>query len=950
MLDNLLTTLKNIFKSRLIPIVIIYVILFFIVVVRMFTLQIVKGDTYIDKTITTTKKERDIKGSRGKIYDCNGKLLASNELSYNVIIEDTGEVTDNAQKNAMIHKMLNIIKKNGDKVDISFPIKLSKDNKLEFSVDENSVLRFKRDAYFVKSVEELTEEQINATAEEMFEYMKNDISSKGPKFDISDEYTTEEALDIMKIRYSMLINSYTKYIPIIVSSEVKNSTVIAIKENCAEMPGVSISEDTKRLYYDSKYFSNIIGYTGAVTNEELEELEDKDDNYSYNISDQIGKTGIESSMESVLRGEKGKEALIIDNNSRIIENNKINDPVAGNDIYLTIDADLQKACYDILEKKLAGILISKINNSTDAGTKGESASDIRIPIYDVFNSLIHNNIIDTNHFKAKKASQTEKKVYKTFKNNRKIIINNINRYLKLENKKSSVNLSDEYTEYLKYIYSMLSDSGLLKTDEIDTTDKHYTDYYNGKTSLSSFLEYSIINNYIDFDILDIGDKFYTTAELYDVLREYIIGKLKNNVSVDKLIYKHMIYNYKITGKDLCIILIDQKIVSGNKEDIRMLDTGMTSSYDFIIGKIKKLELTPAMLALDPCSGSVVITDVNTGKVKAYVTYPTYDNNKFANMINSEYYNVVMNNSSYPLMNRPSMQKTAPGSTFKMVTSAAALEEIGILSSPGEKIMDKHTFKEVNPSPKCWSNTSHGKINVSDALKHSCNYYYYEIGYRLGLTGDILNHNKGLNTLEKYATMFGLNKPSGIELSEAAPQISDTDCVRSAIGQGTNSFTPAGLARYVTTIANSGICYDLTLIDKIHKTAKDKFVSNKAKVHNNVNFSSTTWTYIHNGMRKVITGGSVASLFKNVKIVDVAGKTGTAQENVSKPNHALFVSYAPYDNPEISMTTVIPNGYTSGNAAELARDIYIYYYDKDKRKEILNSKVTKPENQSHAFSD
>ncbi len=103
------------------------------------------------------------------------------------------------------------------------------------------------------------------------------------------------------------------------------------------------------------------------------------------------------------------------------------------------------------------------------------------------------------------------------------------------------------------------------------------------------------------------------------------------------------------------------------------------------------------------------------------------------------------------------------------------------------------------------------------------------------------------------------------------------------------------------------------------------------------------------MRKVITGGSIDKLYENVN-VDVAGKTGTAQENDYKPNHALFVSYAPYKNPEISVTTVVPNGYTSGNAAEISRDIYKYYYHENEREKILNSKVKKPENQSHAFSD
>lgn len=951
MLDSLLNYLKNLFKSRLVPIVIVYIALFIIIIVRLFNLQIIVGDTYVDKTISTTKKERIISSTRGKIYDCNGKLLASNELSYNVIIEDTGEVTDNEKKNAIIHEMIAIIRENGDSLDLSFPIKLNKDNQPEFAVDDSAVKRFKRDAYFAKSVEDLTEEQLESTAEEMFEYFRSNVSSNGPKFDISEEYSAQDALDIMTVRYSMMINSYTKYIPIIVSSEVKNSTVIAIKENCADMPGVSISEDTKRIYYDSKYFANIIGYTGPVSTDEMDSLKETYENYSYNVNDQIGKTGIELSMEETLRGTKGSETLVVDSNSRIVDIMKNSDPIAGNDIYLTIDSDLQKACYDILEKKLAGILISKINNSNNAGTKGKSASDIRIPIYDVYNSFISNNILDTNHFKKKKASDSEKRINKKFTSYKKSVLRKVGNIVTINNNRKNSELSDEYSDYVKYIYNMLSDNNMLYLDKIDKNSDEYKNYVNGNMSLSRFLEYAIINNCINFDVLEIGDEFYTTAELFNKLKEYIIKKLENNTSFDKIIYKYMIYGYQISGKDLCLALIEQGIVNASENQKIQLAAGILSPYNFVISKITSLELTPAMLALDPCSGSIVITDVNDGSVKAFVSYPTYDNNRLANSIDSEYYNDLLSNQSYPLMNRPSRQKTAPGSTFKMLSATAALEEVGILRGPGEKIQDKHEFKEVDPSPKCWSTSSHGKIDVTDALRYSCNYFFYEVGYRLGLSGEVLNHNKGLSTLKKYAQMYGLDSPSGIELYEETPKISDSDCVRSAIGQGTNSYTPAQLSRYVTTIANSGTCYDLTIIDRIHKTKKDKIVENNAKVHNSLNISQNTLNLIHTGMRKVVTGGSVESLFKKLdNIVDVAGKTGTAQESDYKPNHALFVSYAPYENPEISVTTVIPNGYTSGNAAELARDIYIYYYDKDKRKSILNSKVTKPENQSHAFSD
>lgn len=950
MLDRIAEYLREIFSSRLIPISIIFFTLFFLLIVRMFNLQIVKSDNTYTGNIISDEKQRDVASTRGKIYDRNGVLLASNQLSYDVTIEDNGTLETNAEKNEMINNMIKIIYKNGDSLAIDFCIDINKNGEFYFTVDNSAELRFKRDAFFSKSIDDLSDEQKNASAYDMFLYLKTDVSSSGPKFDVSDYYSDKEALDIIKVRYTMMINSNTKYIPVTVARNIKDTTVVAIKENSDILSGVKISETANRTYYNSKYFSNIIGYTGTVSTDDIEKLKEEYPDYNYAAADQIGKSGLELTMEETLRGTKGSETLVIDAYSRIREIKDEVSPVPGNDVYLTIDSDLQKACYDILEKELAGILISKLNNSMDAGTKGESASDIRIPIYDVYSSVFSNNIVDTTLFSEKNASQTEKAVYNKFISQKKTVIKRMKTFIDTKYASPRKDLSDENSAYLDYIYKMLKDNNIVITNKIDTTSNEYKKYADGKGSLSQYLEFLIINNCIDFGILEIGDNLYTTAELFDVLKNYILKKIDNSTGFDKLIYKYMIYNYKISGTEVCLLLIDQNIVTAEGDTLGRLISGSLTPYAFIKSKIISLELTPAMLALDPCSGSVVITDVKTGDILAYVSYPTYDNNKLANKIDSSYYSKLLDDSSYPLMNRPSMQKTAPGSTFKMITSTAALEEYGILSYPLEKIKDKHLFEKVVPSPKCWSTTSHGKIDVMGALRDSCNYYYYEIGYRLGTTsGDNLNHEKGLKTLKKYASMYGLNDPSGTELSEASPQISDTDCVRSAIGQGTNSYTPVQLARYVTTIANSGVCYDLTLIDKVISSSNASTKENNAKVHNKVEVKSDTWNYIHAGMRKVIKDGTIKGLFKKLK-VDVAGKTGTAQESDYKPNHALFVSYAPYNSPEISVTTVIPNGYTSGNAAELTRDIYSYYYDKNSRKKLLNKKVQVPENQSNAFSD
>ena len=277
-----------------------------------------------------------------------------------------------------------------------------------------------------------------------------------------------------------------------------------------------------------------------------------------------------------------------------------------------------------------------------------------------------------------------------------------------------------------------------------------------------------------------------------------------------------------------------------------------------------------------------------------------------------------------MINRPLQQRTAPGSTFKMITSVAGISE-GVLGLH-EKIATKVVFGKANLNPRCWSSRSHGSIDVTDAIQVSCNYFFYEVGYRLSLENGNYNSNKGLAALKKYASLFGLDSKSGIELAEYSPNISDKDSVRSAIGQGTHNYTPAQLARYVTTVANRGTCYDLTIIDKIKDTEDNIVLDNKANVHSNIEIKNSIWDAVQEGMYKVVNGpkSSIASMFKEVG-VKVAGKTGTAQESKMKPNHALFVSFAPYENPELAAAVVIPNGYTSSNAAKLARNIYQYYF-------------------------
>ena len=225
-----------------------------------------------------------------------------------------------------------------------------------------------------------------------------------------------------------------------------------------------------------------------------------------------------------------------------------------------------------------------------------------------------------------------------------------------------------------------------------------------------------------------------------------------------------------------------------------------------------------------------------------------------------------------------------------------------------------------------------------------------MGYRLGNGhGNVVDNEKGLERLKKYASRYGLTDTSGIELPEAEPTFSDIDIVRSAIGQGSNSYTPVQLSRYVTTVANGSTCYDLTLVDKLVNTTTRKTTKNSANIKSDLDVSASTLSAIKTGMKNVVNNGSITSLFQNVPVT-VAGKTGTAQVTANEPNHALFVSFAPFEDPEISVTVQIPNGFTSSNAAELASKVYKYYFDRASRKSLLNKKVSNPAMNSGGVTD
>ncbi len=932
MIKFIVEKFKDLLMSRLFWLSIIYCILAFVLLQRMFELQIVQGDETEEVQSYYKVVDRYIPSTRGLIYDRNGELLAYNELSFSVLLEDSAQNSTNAAKNESIHKMVTILKEHGYELELDFSIELDENDELIFNVSGTAEQRFKKNAYGLRSVNDLSDEQKNATAEEVFNFLRNG-DKKSAMFQVSEEYTLEEALEIITVRYHFF-TLVDKSAQLTIASNIDDATIAAISESSGEIPGISVVQRTKRVYNHALYFAHIIGYTGQVTESELETLNGEEGTGTYQLSDYIGKTGLEKELESILAGTKGVERITLNSSGKVISTEIISEPIPGQNVYLTLDVDTQKAGYYIIEQNLAEILCKVIVEDMDYGTKGESSEDILVPVYEVYYALLNNNVLDINHFKAEEATDLEKKVYGYYESKRDSVISKLKTHLEYGNTTLKSKLNESMQGYLSYYMSQMIDLGLLSSNRMDSSDSTYQAYVNGKISVAEFITYSINNQWVDLDALGITGEYYSTDEIYHILVDTTFDSLYDNREFDLKIYRDLIFSYKLTGKEICLLLFDQNVLKYNEQEYNNLKRSRISAYDFIIQKIQNTEITPAQLAIEPCSATVVQTDVDTGAVTGLISYPSYDTNKLANKIEWEYYSTLLADKSNPLYNRATQQRTTTGSTIKMMSAVSGLLN-GVIKI-NEIIYDNVLFDKIVPSPSCWNERGHKEQDFSDAIMNSCNYFFYEVGYRLATDRNgKYSDSLGLSKLKETSTLFGFDKTSGIELGEAAPAFAETDAVRSAIGYG-HFFTPLQISRYVNTLATKGTLYKYTLIDKI--TDKDgKVMKSLTPVVENeiTELNNKVWNKISTGMQNVILKYSTALKNDYADIpVSVAAKTGTAQQGANTPPHSVFVSFAPADKPEISVVAVIPNGYSGNYSGFLCRDIYSYYYNGEFR-EYLN---------------
>ena len=407
-------------------------------------------------------------------------------------------------------------------------------------------------------------------------------------------------------------------------------------------------------------------------------------------------------------------------------------------------------------------------------------------------------------------------------------------------------------------------------------------------------------------------------EAFESYLRGVSGRMRIYVDADGNIVRMEMEEEPRKGYDVYLTIdADMQVVAENALAKNIADI-VASSHGSLTGE-------------DCNAGGVVATDPDTGEILAVASYPTYDLSTFG-----ADYNRLSTDAALPLFNRALEGTYAPGSTFKLGIALAALEE-GVIS-PSTIINTKGIYTYYDSyHPRCWlylsTGRSHGPINVTEAVRVSCNYFFYDIGRLMGI-----------DTMTRYCTAYGLGQKTGVELPEATgvlagPAYRDNyglaewnniDTLMFAIGQSDNLFTPLSICQYTAAITNGGTRYAAHLLSRVVEFGTGEVIYEKApEVLSSFTLSDSSVRAVKEGMRQVIyrgTSASLSSYFSDLPAsVIVGGKTGTAQVRATESDNGVFTCVAPLDSPEITVTVLIERAGGGSAVAYTASRILSYYF-------------------------
>lgn len=629
--------IKKILFSRMTLLAAVLLVMFAIVLLRFYHLQVNQGESYQQQLEDNLTREQTTPGFRGTIYDRNGEVLAYNELVYKVTITDSGIYEGSGDHNQGLNRILDqvieILERNGDSIQASLPIREEAGN-LVYSAEGQELQRFLADVYGHASAEDLGMNQrlgydeSQASAEQVLDYLRSDS-----RFGIGEEYSQERAMEIAALRLEIGANSYRRYVATDVAEEISQESMAAILEAQAQLTGVDVVQESRRRYVDSEYFAHILGYTGTISQEELDAYEEQGLEYDRNA--QVGKAGIEQALEQSLRGDDGRETFYVDSLGRVTQVLETREASVGQDVYLTIDAQLQKTIYDLLEQKLAGIILANMTQ------EGGEASELAISESDVVMALLENHVADGRLFGSQGRGTAQRQLYESLQEriqgNEGILRNSF-----------SVpygQLSQELQDIQDLMRALLEEEGYLEGALPQETSQWWAE---GSASLEEFLQRGIEEQWLS--PMESQERYTSGGQAVEQLEQWILERLPEDEDYQFLLWRQMLAEGRISGEQVCMALLEQGKVADENGAYEQLSSGSLSAYAFLREKIRNLELTPAQLALDPSTASCVVVEPDTGQVLACVTYPGYDNNRLANQVDGDYYNQLLEDRSLPLYN------------------------------------------------------------------------------------------------------------------------------------------------------------------------------------------------------------------------------------------------------------------------------------------------------------
>lgn len=923
-----LDSMLEMFRNRIVVMFLVVCGLFMLLVARLFSLQIVNGEKYDASITASVSKTVTVTASRGNVYDRNGVPLAVNNVAYSVQIDNSVSLDLTNYRAQLVLQLVEALWAQGAEFVDTLPISTTQPYTFEMTGETARQLNKAEKSW--KQGIGLSGSALQYTAEECLAYLYE-------KYDVPERFTTAQkrafvslCLDLsdrnlmaltLAVKMDEFGETLTDELPLSQSYPYtlqfnENQTREQSWKKSMGMKDAELEYDSlQTLDYLRSYFGLPEGLPNAVVRNTLgiryslylqryqqyqsvtiaTEISDRTLAYVEENQDIFPNVIINTvSLREYPQGQYFSHLLGYIRQMTESDFALYKDDVdeAGNAIYSATDIVGQSGIEKLYEREL---------NGTDGTISIEVDSQgRRMSVIDTTQPVSGKDVVLTLDSKLQKLA-----------------------YDKLED------------ELRKVIVRKLTTSG---SDSVSLVDLFSSMVSANHISASKIRRATEGVQFEVYQLFLAQNLEFEPEDEVEVLQNYILDALTRGA---------------ITSRQALLLAMEQGTVVSTAEERDAVQNGTIAPLTMILNKLESGELTPADTAVDPCTGSVFVTMVDSGEVLVSVTYPSYDNNMLVNNFDNEYYNDLLQDTNTPLVNRPLKQKKAPGSTFKMVTALAGLETNVI--STNTIIRDLGLYRDAGtPYARCWiysnSGSTHGNLGVAEALEVSCNYFFYEVAYRMGNATEGASLDS-ITTLNEYMVAFGLNTVTGVELEEYSPTMAspyykermvklynpdastsqtrwtDGDTIRAAIGQSVNSYTPAQITRYIATLANGGSLYRLHMVDSLQNPDGSVYSEVDEVIENVTTFDPANLATVYQGMYQVTTGvrGTLRNSFRNFPM-KVAAKTGTAEEDTSRSSHTWLVCFAPLDDPQIAITVMIPFGEGSGTPApEVAKAIITEYF-------------------------